>query len=635
MQKEGFKLLSYFFLLIIFNLLIVNSLEALSYPRTLNYYLDNFSINENSTLVPTLTQYDFLILDMEMGEVNPQALSEIRNINPEIKILAYMTVEEITTTYCYPGTYPLRNQLQNEIQDSWWLKTANHQNVSFWPGTRMLNCTPCCPEVNGNNWTTYFSSFITNEILSNSLWDGYFADCLFASVSWINSEIDCNNDNIVDNPQWLDSQWKTGMENFLAQLRQSNPNKLIVGNGNYERWDNLNGVMFEELEGSNPNFGFNITWAQFFYYQQMLDTFHQDPVYNLVIARQPNNNPNNYQHMRLMLTATLMGSAYFGIDKGPEDHSDTWLYDEYNIDLGQPLESGQILGDNPLYNGSFANLNYWQTEVHYPLNPSNSILLGNDGGNTYAECHINNTDGVFWHYALKQDNNSSLYFLNNENYLIEFRARADHNRIIQVAVSENFGNYNWLTSAITAELTTEWQNYTFFVTSMNTANLTPNQIRFIFFMGQEDGTIGIDDVSIRHIDINRILKREFENGIVLCNPTSTSKTINLPRTYYHLEGSQAPQVNNGLPCSTVNLPAYDGVILLSEPPQPLESPIVTINKTSEGILLYWQAVSGANSYRILSSNDPYFGFQPIATITNTNFLDVVGNRKFYKVIAIP
>lgn len=170
---------------------------------------------------------------------------------------------------------------------------------------------------------------------------------------------------------------------------------------------------------------------------------------------------------------------------------------------------------------------------------------------------------------------------------------------------------------------------------MNTANLTPNQIRFIFFMGQENGTIGIDDVSIRHIDINRILKREFENGIVLCNPTSTSKTINLPRTYYHLEGSQAPQVNNGLPCSTVNLPAYDGVILLSEPPQPLESPIVTINKTSEGILLYWQAVSGANSYRILSSNDPYFGFQPIATITNTNFLDVVGNRKFYKVIAIP
>lgn len=635
MQKKGFKLLFCFFLMIFFNLCIIKPLEGISYPRTFNYYLDNFSQSQNSILVPALAQYDFLVLDMEMGEVNPQALSEIRSINPNIKILAYMTVEEITTNYCYPGTHPLRHQLQNEIQASWWLKTANSQNVSFWQGTWMLNCTPCCPEVNGKKWTSYFSSFITNEILSNSLWDGFFADCLFASVSWINSAIDCNNDSIIDDPQWLDAQWKLGIENFLTQLRQYNPNKLIVGNGNYYLWDNLNGMMFEELEGGNSNFGFNLSWAQFFYYQQFLDTFNQYPVCNLVIARQPNDNPYNYQHMRLILTATLMSSAYFGIDKGPDDHSDTWWYDEYNVDLGQPLESGQILDENPLYNGSFANLNYWQTEVHYPLNPSNSFLLGNEGGNTYAECHINNTDGVNWHYALKQDNNSSLYFLKYEPYLIEFRARADHNRIIQVTVSENFGNYNWLTSAITVELTTEWQNYTFIVTSMNTANLTPNQIRFIFFMGQENGTVCIDDVSIKHININRILKREFENGIVLCNPTSTSKTINLTRTYYHFEGSQAPQINNGLPCTSVNLPAYDGVILLSTPPQPLESPIVTINKTPEGILLNWQPVSGATSYRVLRSDDPYTGFENIATITNTNFLDVLSNRKFYKVIAIP
>lgn len=55
-------------------LFTVVPLSAESYPLLSNYFLSVFDSSRNYTLVPDLARYDLLILDMDMGEFNPQAM---------------------------------------------------------------------------------------------------------------------------------------------------------------------------------------------------------------------------------------------------------------------------------------------------------------------------------------------------------------------------------------------------------------------------------------------------------------------------------------------------------------------------------------------------------------------------------
>lgn len=61
---------------------------------------------------------------------------------------------------------------------------------------------------------------------------------------------------------------------------------------------------------------------------------------------------------------------------------------------------------------------------------------------------------------------------------------------------------------------------------------------------------------------NGIWARKYENGMVLVNPTSSSRSINVGTSYRRMKGSQDPYVNNGNYVSTVTLPARSGLLLL-------------------------------------------------------------------------
>ena len=73
-----------------------------NYPKLSCYYLDCFMSDQNSQLVSALSKYDLVILDMEMSEINPTALLSIRQLNPNVKLLAYMTCQEMSTNLPNP-----------------------------------------------------------------------------------------------------------------------------------------------------------------------------------------------------------------------------------------------------------------------------------------------------------------------------------------------------------------------------------------------------------------------------------------------------------------------------------------------------------------------------------------------------
>jgi len=64
-----------------------------------------------------------------------------------------------------------------------------------------------------------------------------------------------------------------------------------------------------------------------------------------------------------------------------------------------------------------------------------------------------------------------------------------------------------------------------------------------------------------------VWRRDFENGIALVNPnTNGTQTVQLGGTFYHLNGSQVPSINNGAAVTSVTIAAGDGVILLRNAP---------------------------------------------------------------------
>jgi len=73
------------------------------------------------------------------------------------------------------------------------------------------------------------------------------------------------------------------------------------------------------------------------------------------------------------------------------------------------------------------------------------------------------------------------------------------------------------------------------------------------------GNVVIDNIRIRRLGAWR---RDYDNGIVLCNPTSKPVEVKLEKKYRKIRGKQCPEVNDGSIVDFVTLPPYDGLILL-------------------------------------------------------------------------
>ncbi len=61
-----------------------------------------------------------------------------------------------------------------------------------------------------------------------------------------------------------------------------------------------------------------------------------------------------------------------------------------------------------------------------------------------------------------------------------------------------------------------------------------------------------------------VWRRDFEKGIVICNPTNVTVTVDLAGTFHLINGVQMPHINSGEQVSNIDLQPRDGRILLRE-----------------------------------------------------------------------
>lgn len=330
------------------------------FVRTANYHL-HAGTDIRPSDYPTLAKYDLLVFPVEAQIYNRVMFPELRRLNPDIIILAYVTSKSWNNVYWNDA---LHQKMRAGIKDEWWLLDPQGNHVSVWPGTWVISGV--------SPWNDYLPRFVKDEVMSTGLWDGVFYDEFSSNASWMNGgNIDSHRDGKKDDPALLDVAWKRGMLNMLKLTRELlGPEAVIVTNGDstYDLQTYVNGRMFES---------FPTPWEAGGTWQGVMANYlglHEKVGYAPVFIINSNTGDSgqnaDYKKVRFGLASTLLGDGYFSFDFGESDHGALWHYDEMEVRLGRPLAGAVNLstpGDTKLRTG------VWRRDFQ------NGIALVNSG----------------------------------------------------------------------------------------------------------------------------------------------------------------------------------------------------------------------------------------------------------------
>lgn len=327
---------------LIFSLLWPLSASAVegknTYPKLANYFL-KWTIEDYE--VEELSKWDLLILDMEVQENSRRNVERIRELNPDIIIIAYITSQEVIGDI-YKNQWQqyanLRKRLVDNIDESWWLKDKAGNKISFWPGTYMLNITDGSGvSALGYRWNEYLPYFVSTQIMPSGLWDGVFYDNLWGDVGWVrNGDMDVDRDGKIKSVSEINRKWAEGNLKMLKTTREYIGNDYIVlGNGmTYMGYQpHLNGMMFEAFPSPWENGG---TWSGSMESYSKIKDLNKSPKTTVINSYYKDR--NNFQKMRYGLTSTMLNdSGYYSFDYDNTSHGQLWWYDEYDVNLGEAL----------------------------------------------------------------------------------------------------------------------------------------------------------------------------------------------------------------------------------------------------------------------------------------------------------
>lgn len=310
-------------------------------PRRANYFL---GWDIPASKIPELAKWDLLILDMETQVNSQAALKKIKELNPDIILLAYITPQEIKTDAATSYSM-MRRKIASGISQSWYLTDVQNNKISFWPGTWMLNVADTAPQVNGMRFNQYLAQFVNREIFSTGLWNGVFYDNAWKEVKWIaGDKVDFNKDSLPDSD--IDSHWQQGMRQLYQETRRlAGERFIIMGNTNNDAYKNdLNGAMLESF----PNSG---TWKETMRLYASNQQGGPQPRFMVINANTGNKGTetSNLKKVRFGLASTLMLDGYYSYDFGDQNHNQTWWYDEYDVELGKPLGTALSLNNKPQF----------------------------------------------------------------------------------------------------------------------------------------------------------------------------------------------------------------------------------------------------------------------------------------------
>lgn len=479
---------------------------------------------------------------------SPGEATALRAANPSVLILPSINAMETTNgTPVVPSSYYLRDTSGNMIQD--------------WPGNYVLDLTnPAVPP---------FLAAYAAQVLSqaNYAFDGIFFDNFRTQISNLTDmygnpvAIDTNGDGVADNPATLDAAWSAGVYQELADFRQLMPNAYVSGHlgENPPAPSSLSTFNGDSLvfTAANVREG-SAAFGTLFNTYQTWFAGGQSPVITMVQSSPPNQiaygygytplsamlpstvdfAQTYYPNMRFGLATALMNNGFSTYDFGDTGADVAWWYDEYNFNLGTPLgpatQIGATTAANMLTNPAFENgLTDWSLQLNTPavatVAADTSIVAQ---GTASAHVDITTAGTAGWEVSFEQDN---IPLTSGMSYQLQFWARSDAPRNITLNAQGGAPNYAQYGLQQSVAIDSNWTFYT--LSFVSTATASDGRIQF--FVGDIAGNVWIDGVTLTATPTS-VYRRDYTNGVVLLNGSSTPQTVELGAGFQRFSGTQAP-----------------------------------------------------------------------------------------------
>jgi len=530
-----------------------------------------------------VARFSSVVLDCyPISPYRPDIAQAIHARNPNLTLLGYLLIDDIWAANSNDSTRHIPTIIRHTVRDLngfLYDKTTGQEYPGF-----AINLAK--KDASGRFVVAdAMADICRDRIIATGVWDGIFTDIFCHEIAWVQN----GSTHVIDYQRAgyatladLNVAWSAAADTFATRMRGSGgPNFLLVGNcGGSSEHTTFNGWMRENFPYQQGG-----TWAS----NMLGDISARGYLKDNQDYRQPSQNWISslssgivgQEYLPFSTTAVRYGLASAALSEGfhcftPGEKSvnlapyQDWWYDEYAVDLatGSSSPSQQNtgwLGDalGPAYNYVWAGTapdavtnpgfetdvtSGWLFRQFAPASATiTRDLTTSATGAASAKIHIATPGTVDWHVYLSSV--GQLAVSAGYSYSATFRCKASAPRTIRVLAGDSKGE-------ALIDVGTEWKQYQALLqpTISMSAPLT-------FFLGLQAGDVWFDDVHFQ-AGVSSVWRRDFQNGIVLVNPTEQSLTVPLETSFRRILGTSAPSVNNGALSSSNTIAPHDALFLL-------------------------------------------------------------------------
>lgn len=261
-------------------------------------------------------------------------VSDIKKANPKI----------IVTTSRDWNVWELPNE---RAPGEWYVRDSRGEIVRIGYG-KLMNISEYCepsPAHGGLKYNEYLIQATIEQTFRNPLYDGFSCQGVW-DHPWGTRDVDLDRNGVNDwkehGRDWLIREWLKGVDKTAKAIygRFQKDNKILrLNSGRFHTfaWSYSNSVNLEHL-GPYFHWGHNL--------RMLMQWMNRAPLPHTLTVGAKSTSKNDFSDMRYFLGYALMGDAYFGFtDRGSGEHLYKRYYDEFDLDLGYPLDSAEKLGN--------------------------------------------------------------------------------------------------------------------------------------------------------------------------------------------------------------------------------------------------------------------------------------------------
>jgi hypothetical protein len=544
----------------------------------------------DGAMCDSVARYEEVILDASpISEYRHDLALALRQRNPGISLLAYVNAEGIWPAQDADSLvhYPTRFRRMIDSLGGYLYDQSGTQYVQ-------ANVNLAKQDAQGHFVVAEgLADLFQNAIVQSGVWDGIFLDCFCDDIRWTENTTS-HIDYVRAGYPSLDAfaiGWRAGTDTLANRLRRlAGASYVLVGNcGQGIKYAAFNGWMRENFPYQNGgDWNSNMFRDPGGYFVD--EVKFRAPRHNYLFSAASSLlfpfNADNTRKVRYGLGSAALADGFgvFGYgarEVGTFNYS-TWWYDEYAVDLttghsssllantgwlGQPLgDATQMIwigsgADAPL-NPGFENdvTTDWQFTPNIPGTISRDTTTA-AVGRASAKIHVPNAGVADWQVNMVCANRIPI--TSGVAVAATFWAKASAPRPLGVSAFIS-GPNSVAYRAI--DLTTEWKRYQVVLSPSQSGNAGVS-----LSFAAAAGDVWVDDVHFQ-VGATNLWRRDFQNGIVLVNPSLAALTVPLERTFRTIAGTLSPGINTGASVTQVTIGPEDALFLIGDdmiPPAPV------------------------------------------------------------------